>query len=496
MHSFGMWKPVVVLVVLAMLAAACVDESAEDAEPEATPTETPVDGSGGGADSDPAADDGEPSVDDSDPAADDGEPSVDDSDPAADDGEPSVDDSESSDDEPVDPDVPLTASDTGVSETTITVGIPLLDLELLAEFGIIETADPDLVAGFETAIGTVNQAGGIHGRQLKAVYAEFLPLGTAASDAACIELVEDNEIFAAIGTLIVPEGVLCYTELNGTPYIGWLGSYTQEVIERSPEATIGIEATIERYITAMIDHAEIQGDLDRPLAVHGDDQGRIEAAVQELESRGANVVSISTVSAPEGDEAARIGEFVGIFERWRSDGAEVVINVGVSFDVAVAMAREEFYLPVYGAEGGASNYFPDEPREIEAIEQFTLVYGSADLPEDDPLNQACKDAWDAANPDRPFAVLDEDEFADEHLFAALGPCGAITLFAAIAEAAGPVLTHESFAEAAAELGTVRLPGFGDIRLGSPDIAGPVSVGVWRYGAVEDQFVQVGEVPLS
>ncbi len=471
MRSFGMCKPVILLVVLAVLAAACVDESAEDAEPEATPTETPVDGSGSGADSDPAAGDGEPSVGDSG-------------------------DGESSDDEPVDLDVPLTASDTGVSETTITVGIPLIDLETLAEFGIIETADPDLVAGFETAIDTVNRAGGIHGRQLEAVYSEFLPLGTAASDAACIELVEDNEIFAAIGTLIVPEGVLCYTELNGTPYVGWMGSYTQEVIDRSPEATIGMEAPIERYITAMIDYAETQGDLDRLLAVHGDDQGRIEAAVRDLESRGANVVSISTVSAPEADEAARIGEFVGIFERWRSDGAEVVINVGVSLDVAVAMAREEFYLPVYGAEGAAVNFFPGEPREIKAIEQFTLVFGSPELPEDDPLNQACKDAWDAANPDRPFAVLDEDEFAEEHLFAALGPCGVIMLFAAIAEAAGPVLTHESFAEAAAGLGTIRLPIFGDVRLGPPDVAGPVSAGVLRYDAVEDEFVQVGEVPLS
>ncbi|MEO1056614.1 MAG: hypothetical protein AAFY28_06820, partial [Actinomycetota bacterium] len=332
-------------VALACIAAACVDEDSQDGS--SAPT------SSGQAEEPAATDDASAptTTDDASDTTDQGD-------------EPDTTNDVSETTAPASPpssDAPLTASDIGVTASTITIGIPALDVEQLREFGILTDAEEfDDIAAWESAVANVNERGGINGRTLEAVYATFLPLGQAQSDAACVELVEDNEIFAAVGSLIVPEGVLCYAELNGTPFVGAVGTIPTEILERSSEPVLATSSTTESLQRAMIQFAESEGVLERPIAVHGDDQSAIEAATRELESRGANVVSVTLVSAPETDQAARLAEFEQIFERWRSDGAEVVINVGTTLDVLSAMGRQEFYIDVYSADESARQYQPTE----------------------------------------------------------------------------------------------------------------------------------------
>ncbi len=389
-------------------------------------------------------------------------------------------------------DVPLGPSDVGVTATTITIGIPSVDVEALQEFGLLEDLEGfDPIEAFETAIAHVNDRGGINGRTLDAVYAEFLPIGQAQADAACIELVQDNDVFAVLGTLIVPEGVLCYTQLNDTPFVGIIGSLTQEIIEGGSEPAIATSALVADLQLAMFDYAESQGELSRPIAVHGDDRATIDWAADELRDRGTNVVSLTTVSAPGTDQAARLGEFEQIFERWRSDGAEVVLNVGTALDLVVAMGDEEFYIDVYASEGSAFNYTPEEEPELEAARRLTIVSGVPPLEEGDHgPTDACTEAWDSRHPDQVLASI------PDQIFTVQSACAGIELLAAVAEAAGNDLTHESFAAAISVVEVVDLPQVGELRIAGDGRLGPTVVSVARWDDEELFFAPMDSVPLG
>ena len=353
----------------------------------------------------------------------------------------------------------------------------------------MQGVEVDERAAWESALANVNDRGGINGRTLEAVYTVYLPLGVAQAEAACVELVEDNEIFVGMGVTVVPESVLCYTELNGTPFIA-VGALTEEIMSRSLEVVLTTDARVEDLRTAMIDLAESEGALDRPVAVHGDDRGAIEQAARELQSRGADVVSISTVSAPETDVQARVGEFEGIFERWRSDGAEVVINVGTTLDILSAMGRQEYYIDVYSADGGLFQYQPDEEREHEALRHVTAVVGTPNQGEDHGPTIACHDAWDSRHPD---LLLDDNP---DQVWIVGVSCAAVEMFAAVAGAAGPDLTRERLAPARDGLGTLDLAGVGEIRVGGDGPTGPTRAAVFRYDEEARFAAEDGAVPLG
>ena len=387
----------------------------------------------------------------------------------------------------------LTASDHGVSETTITIGVPSIDIEQLIEFGILEESALDERAAWESAVANVNDRGGIHGRMLELVFVDYLPLGQASADAACVELVEDNEIFLAVGTLLVPEAVLCFTELNGTPFIGTSGSLTAEILERSDELALSTNPHVFDLRVALYDHAESVGALDLPLVVHGADQGVIEDAVSALEARGANVVSITTVSAPETDVQARAAEYEGVFERWRSDGAEAVISVDTSLDVVAAMGRQEFYIDVYSADGGGVVYGPEEERQFEAARHLTMIAGASwRTSEDHEPTRKCNDAWDARHPDVPLS--DPDNGAQ--LVPVGVTCATIEMFSAIAEIAGPDLTHESLKAAVDGANGVDLPFIGPVRLGSDNPSATTDAEITTWDEDQGIFAASGTIGLG
>ena len=482
--------PIKVLALIAgaaLLLAACVDEGEDGAAPAPLPTQEAETQSPEGEASG-AGEEGQSSSGGAGEADEAEDVGVGDPEAGQHAGDPDTPDVEAGSEEV--PAVPLTASDRGVSETRILIGIPLIDVEQLQAFGVIDPdAEVDERAAWEFAIAYVNDRGGINGRMLDAAYAVYLPLGVVESDIACVELVEDNEVFAAVARLVVAEGVLCYTELNGTPFFG-RGPLTDEVRSRSAEVAVATEATLEDIQLAMIDFAASEGALDRPVAVHGDNRNSIERTVDVLESRGADVVSISIVSAREDDVQARVAEFEGIFERWRSDGAEAVINVGTTLDILSAMGRQEFYIDVYSAETGVFLYQADEEREYEALRHVTTVAGTTGIDEAHGPTAACREAWDSRNPDMPF-----EDFPSQ-AEAVYVSCTAIELFAAVATRAGPNLTHESLAEALSETIVLDLPGAGEVRIGGDGPNGQSRIPIFRFDEETRLVVETGSVPLQ
>ena len=73
-----------------------------------------------------------------------------------------------------------------------------------------------------------------------------------------------------------------------------------------------------------------------------------------------------------------------------------------------------------------------------------------------------------------------------------GPCQFIALFEAVATAAGPDLTNETFAKAAADIGDFSLPGYKYVSLGSDKFDARDSLILGRWNKDEGQWEAISE----
>ena len=95
----------------------------------------------------------------------------------------------------------LEASDTGVTEDTITIGVALADLTAVRAAGISipdTLTNEHLLARWTNYFDAWNAAGGINGRQVKAMELHWNPLDPTTFDALCAAATIDNELFAVV----------------------------------------------------------------------------------------------------------------------------------------------------------------------------------------------------------------------------------------------------------------------------------------------------------
>jgi ABC-type branched-subunit amino acid transport system substrate-binding protein len=94
----------------------------------------------------------------------------------------------------------LTATDIGVTPTTIKIGIVLLDLGGASGLGAaVPGFDPkQQQAEWQTWVDDINKRGGINGRKVQAFFAKGDPLDTNSERAACLTLTQDDGVFAVI----------------------------------------------------------------------------------------------------------------------------------------------------------------------------------------------------------------------------------------------------------------------------------------------------------
>jgi hypothetical protein len=85
----------------------------------------------------------------------------------------------------------------------------------------------------------INAKGGINGRKLEPDFVPINPMGTAAADAACTKLTQDDPVFVAVG-FFLNDAVLCYVDTNQTAVVG--GSMTPERLTKAkaPWYTTGL----------------------------------------------------------------------------------------------------------------------------------------------------------------------------------------------------------------------------------------------------------------
>lgn len=128
------------------------------------------------------------------------------------------------------------ASDRGITETSIKVGVILLDLTTLTAVGVAPrsyTIENQRKA-YQAQFDEMNERGGIHGRRIEVVYRQADPFARDSALAACTGLTEDEKVFAVLAFAgFTTQGMLCVARQGKTPMIAFSGYAPDETYQQA-----------------------------------------------------------------------------------------------------------------------------------------------------------------------------------------------------------------------------------------------------------------------
>jgi branched-chain amino acid transport system substrate-binding protein len=387
-----------------------------------------------------------------------------------------------------------------VTADTIKIGFTYIDLEALAESGVIRLDHGPYEDVIRALVDDVNANGGINGRQLELVTAKYSPIGNEGQLAACTQLTEDEEVFAVLNGLL-NENNLCIVEQHSTILISEFG-FNEERLGRARAPWASIGASDERAIEGLVRVLDENGDLeDRTIAVYAAQAANeplIDLAVEELESAGYTVADTALLDVPETDLQAATAQDTVIAQRFMDNGVDTVINVGL-FTPGADFDAAGFHPTMYSLRAGnvtAAAY-------TNPLEKFPLVGGL-----DSPANydayesaefERCRSVYEEATGIQIIRPEEEDLAGDSSGFVAmLLACTTMQVFVAAAEAAGPNLTHDTFREGLESIGEIDLvtspaASFGP---GKYDAANSFQLfkldPTWEEGQGKKQLIPLGE----
>ena len=441
-----------VLVALAMVAAACGgndDDGDADAPAPAPATEAP------------AAPEPEPEPEAPEPEAEEAGPAEPEPEEAPEEEEPEF---QPAPTEEPEPEIPLTATWRGVTADTITVGVTYLDAELMVELGFAPNGWGDQDLQIQALVDDINERGGINGRQLVAITDKYNPIGATDAEAACLRLTEDNEVFAILFGFLGPAEVAntCIVGTQETVLVG--GTITPERLADARAPWVNERVTREVSTGALFTLLDEEGMLEgRSIAVVADLSAapQLENVANLLRDRGVEPVLEIATSSQVADLVAQNQEWATLSERIRASGADTLLLVG-NASAGVENARlNGLEVDIWATDASGlgsnigSNVNPESARGVITVGAMT----NAQVFETDPRFKECLDAFNARHPDIEVKHPDTLDPDEPRWFTALAAhCRFFQLFELLATAAGPNLTHETFAEAIATIGEFSIAG--------------------------------------
>ena len=359
----------------------------------------------------------------------------------------------------------LTTSWRGVTEDTITIGVSMLNFDLLQEMGLTAAGWGDQQGVFQALVDDLNANGGILGRNVVAVYDYYSPIDAADAERACTVLTQDNEVFAAVLGFVGPlAGTAdpCFVGTNNTPLVG--GEHTPDEMAQATAPWFNVEPSTEDHTSNLLDLLVQTGRTDgaRVFVVsHQSATGDEPLVLEGLGARGIEVVGNAVLDANDGDTAAQDQLMQVISERIRADGADTVMINGNPAATIRGLGLNGMLdsVTIWSNNAAGLNNL-GETFDHEWARGAIASDGPSELDIwNDDVFQDCVRAVNAAGIGadlRPTAELADD---DENWFNPTRRyCGHLSLFAQIAAAAGPDLTPETFEQAAYTLTDFVLPG--------------------------------------
>ncbi|MDG2234481.1 MAG: ABC transporter substrate-binding protein, partial [Ilumatobacter sp.] len=336
----------------------------------------------------------------------------------------------------------------------------------------------------------INANGGINGRSIEIIPLAFDPVDASSAQSACLQLTEDNEVFAVLGALRGDE-VLCYTAQHDTIAVA-NADMTQERLDRSTAPYVSVNAARERIIESLVDEASAAGLFDgRTVAVLSTDAIEVatDVAIPALNDAGVSV-EFESLTQGDGTVGGAGAELAVNVESMRARGVDTVVVVGDATIPVNTFIGEGFFPTLIFTDQGSVTAVAGRAD----LSGFDGVYSyGGTTPSDRFANpqfqEDCAAPWNDLNPDRatqdPAAV---DTGEPNHTIGLLIACRSLTVFTEAAEAAGTNLNNATFAAALDGLGEFALPGTqaASISEGKYDAEDELRLSVYNPDAADDE----------
>jgi hypothetical protein len=375
----------------------------------------------------------------------------------------------------------LTASDRGVTPTTIKLGVVLLDLSTLTPLGLgldnyeLETQRKI----FDTFIAQANKSGDFHGRKITPVYAVINPLdsnGDKSAQAVCLHLIKDEKVFAVTG--FAGAAGTCAAVQFQTPSVA-SGADVKEAFTKSHGNYISGYPSMERICQQWAGWLASTGIIKgKKIGIFG------AAAAPESTAGDALEATLKTLGYPTTYRSRLQDQSQVTIEvtKMKQAGVDTVL-FPTNFVLAlqfVQTADDQNYHPQYmvsdignlnvdGLVNKMSRGFDGAIGVTTGSPEGPPAWGPEPAPD-----AKCRTSYNAANDGKDFARGE---------ISPIGPaCLGIQLFARGVHDAGPTLTRPAFVSAIERIGPIDLPAFarGSFRPGKTDFADTVRPMKWAY----------------
>ena len=387
------------------------------------------------------------------------------------------------------------ASARGVTEDQIFIGVAPTDNEGLNELFNLGYGTVPVERMHDAWAAAVNEAGGIHGREIVPVVEPVISIG-GYIDEACVALTEDNELFVVTGAFSA-DSWLCITEAAGIPYVGHFGE-TPERQRRSGGLMFAAEMSqIEMRIAAvqmMIDEGVFD---DRRVGLWAEEQDEDYAVAVRplLNAAGVDVVAFSALDEFGTDVIQIQSNLQLALEQFRAEDVELILNLSdvVSLLTVVDELGADFDIALTSGRATNAAQIAEIETSTDVKERtFAITFDKPGFDGwiADAGFQDCLTSYDERFPNDPINLEDAEsrrQFGEQ--------CQGWALTMMLLDAAGPNPTVESFVEGGESLGTFTLPGMSSAVLGPDKHSAGNDLRRYEYDNAEDTLLPVG-VPIT
>jgi hypothetical protein len=348
----------------------------------------------------------------------------------------------------------------GVTDDTIKIGVTFVDTESLKKVGLNFNLG-DYKAVYQALVDDINAKGGINGRKLALVFAPIDPTTTAAADASCVKLTEDEDVFLITG-FFLNDAVVCPLDVHKTAIVG--GGMTAERLKRAKAPWV-TWAPDDDQQEAVVNAFNDRGELKGKVGVFGNarDKAQIDRVQSLLKGLKVDVVDPGIAAAPDGDVPANQAAIKTIGQRFKSEGVDTVVIAGLSGqDWPTYMGPDTSYRPklLFLEAGGVRAFYSNDATTDTSVLDGSLaggVYGPSQAQFEEKTMQECIATLKKAGIETPSPDASGDDPSNQPFQAVFQACPDMVLTKAVLDGAGKNLNYGTVASAIDGL-KVRIPG--------------------------------------
>lgn len=385
---------------------------------------------------------------------------------------------------PVPPAAQRTASDTGITRDTISLGVLIPSDNSSEAGGSFSDVIGDPKKQWQAYVDELNAKGGINGRRVVPVYREYDGLDLDAQRAACVFLTEQAKVFAIVNSGgFFGDPILCVTQQHKTPFLGQAGESLDFYAKSNGlyfSTTPNKDRVLRNMVAAAARDGAYRGKKVGLLSREGIDAIPVDRSLKPaLKAAGITVTYEARISS---DDSAAQSQIPLEVQQMRSAEVDfIMLTTGlIVANVFVQQADSQRYYPQYltsdFASGGADVYTIGMPASFAGSITYTaLRTGEARAGIAEPATDAaCRKVYER----RTGQALDRT--ATEYSLTVTA-CGILEQFARGMRLAGVNPTRSALSAGLQSIGAWDVPfsGAGSWSRGKFDAPDVVRRGTWK-----------------